>query len=479
MIPGEEPVSEYAHILKDYLQKRDKADLIHLLQFGSKFVEEDIGPERILAIHLEVVRDMMKELPTIWRPPLVATTFECLSKSLTSYSVASKQAHQAVQAAEEKLQRIFESVTEGITVTDLNGVIIAASGRILEIHGVGSKDEILGKSALEFIAQHDHQRAMLNIQKALEEGSVRNIEYSLLKTDGSQFPGELSTSVLKDPSGNPVGFIAITRDITERKQAEEVKKYIEQLEQEKVRLQEVDRLKSVFLASVGHELRTPLNSIIGFTSRVLQGMAGEVNEEQRKQLSIVKNSTSNLLSLINDILDISKIEAGKTELSLEEFSLNDVVGEVVETLSPTVSEKGLELLTEVPEGIILFSDRRRVKQVLMNLASNAVEFTDQGSVKIAARVPGDGNLEIRVIDTGIGIRKEDMDKLFQPFQQIYVSPTKKYEGTGLGLYLCKKLTDLLGGDISVRSEYGRRSEFTITMPLQYKGKQGNKESAGG
>jgi len=253
----------------------------------------------------------------------------------------------------------------------------------------------------------------------------------------------------------------------------------EQLEQANVRLQEMDRLKSVFLASTSHELRTPLNSIIGFTGIILQGMSGEVNEEQRKQLTMVKNSASHLLSLINDVLDISKIESGRVELSPEEFSLDDLVREVVEPLSPTASKKGLELMTEVPAGITLFNDKRRVKQVLMNLVSNAVKFTNQGSVKITARVPGEDNLEVRVIDTGVGIKKEDMDKLFQPFQQIDVSPTKKSEGTGLGLHLSKKLADLLSGDISAKSEYGRGSEFTFTMPLRYEEEQRNEASAGG
>jgi len=257
-------------------------------------------------------------------------------------------------------------------------------------------------------------------------------------------------------------------EVTQRKQAQEaLKKYAEQLEKVNIRLQEIDRLKSIFLASMSHELRTPLNSIIGFTGIILQGMSGEVNEEQRKQLTMVKNSASHLLSLINDVLDISKIEAGRVELSPEEFSLDDLVREVVENFSPTVSEKGLEVLTEVPEGITLFSDKRRVKQVLMNLVSNAVKFTDQGSVRIAARVPGDENLEVRVIDTGVGIKKEDMDKLFHPFQQIDVSLTKKHGGTGLGLHLTKRLATLMGGDISAKSEYGRGSEFSFTMPLEY------------
>ncbi len=249
-----------------------------------------------------------------------------------------------------------------------------------------------------------------------------------------------------------------------------------ELEQANIRLQEMDRLKSVFLASMSHELRTPLNSIIGFTGIMLQGMAGEVNEEQRKQLTMVENSASHLLSLINDVLDISKVEAGKVELSLEEFRLDGIAGEVVETLSPAANEKGLELVTEVPDGVMLFSDRRRMKQVLMNLAVNAVKFTDQGNVTIAARVPGDENLEIRVTDTGMGIKKEHMDKLFQPFPQIDVSLNKRHEGTGLGLHLSKKLVNLLGGDISAKSEYGRGSEFTFTIPLRYN-KEGSKSES--
>jgi len=273
-------------------------------------------------------------------------------------------------------------------------------------------------------------------------------------------------------SGVVLGTRRLTRGELKRKQAEEdVKKYAEQLEQTNIRLQELDRLKSVFLASMSHELRTPLNSIIGFTGIILQGMSGEVNERQREQLTVVKKNANHLLSLINDILDISRIEAGRVVLSFEEFGLDDVVREVVETVSPTANQKGLELLTEVPEGITLFTDRRRVKQVLVNLGGNAVKFTDQGSIKIAARVLGDDNLEVRVIDTGIGIKKEDMDKLFQPFQQIDVSLTKKHEGTGLGLYLSKRLAALLGGDISAKSEYGTGSEFTFTLPLQYKEEQ--------
>lgn len=285
------------------------------------------------------------------------------------------------------------------------------------------------------------------------------------------------------------GIMAL-RTRTERKRAEEeLRKHREhleelvkertseleektaELERANIHLQEADRLKSVFLASMSHELRTPLNSIIGFTGIILMGMVGEISEEQRKQLTMVKNSANHLLSLINDLLDIAKIESGRAELSLEEFRLDDVAREVVETFSPAVSEKGLELLTEMPAGITPFSDRRRMKQVLMNLVGNAIKFTDQGRVKIAARVLREKNLEISITDTGMGIKKEDMNKLFQPFQQIDMSLTKARKGTGLGLHLTKKLAALLGGAIAAKSEYGKGSEFTFTIPLDYEEEQ--------
>ena len=239
-----------------------------------------------------------------------------------------------------------------------------------------------------------------------------------------------------------------------------------ELEQANLQLQEADRLKSVFLASMSHELRTPLTSIIGFTGTMLLGMAGEVNEEQRKQLMMVKTSAGHLLDLINDLLDISRVEAGRVGLSLESFKIGDVVREVAEVCLPMTNEKGLDLLTEVPEDIMLFTDRRRTKQILMNLASNAVKFTDRGSVKITARLSADRMLEVQISDTGIGIRKDNMGKLFRPFQQLDMSLPKQQGGTGLGLYLCKKLADLLGGDVWAKSEYGTGSEFGLVLPLK-------------
>ncbi|MFZ7102557.1 MAG: sensor histidine kinase [Peptococcaceae bacterium] len=250
------------------------------------------------------------------------------------------------------------------------------------------------------------------------------------------------------------------------------------LNEANIRLQEMDRLKSVFLASMSHELRTPLNSIIGFTGIMLMDMAGELNDEQRRQLTMVKNSASHLLSLINDVLDISKIEAGKIEILLEEFSLDDIVREVIEYITPMAAAKRLEVTAELSKGVVIYSDRRRVKQVLINLMSNAVKFTEQGSVKLNGFLQEDGVLKISVIDTGRGIKQEDISKLFQPFQRIDMSASKSYtEGTGLGLYLTRNIADLLKGDIRATSEYGKGSVFIFTLPIKYEGECGDEDSS--
>ncbi len=254
----------------------------------------------------------------------------------------------------------------------------------------------------------------------------------------------------------------------ERKQAED------DLRKHREHLEEMSRHKSQFLANMSHELRTPLNSIIGFTKLIMDGLEGDINEEQGKDLYTVYTSSQHLLELINDLLDLSRIEAGKVVLSYETFTISDLLSEVIPGMEQLAREKGLTLTYSlVPDIGNLYADKAKTKQALINILGNAVKFTDQGSVKIAARVPGDDNLEVRVIDAGVGIKKEDIDKLFLPFQQLDVSLTKKHEGTGLGLHLTKRLVALLRGDISARSEYGRGSEFTFTIPLRYN-KEGSK-----
>lgn len=227
-----------------------------------------------------------------------------------------------------------------------------------------------------------------------------------------------------------------------------------------------DRLKSAFLATMSHELRTPLNSIIGFTGILIQRMGGPLTDEQDKQLKMVYNSAKHLLDLINDVLDISKIEAEQLNVVSETFSLSDSLEKVIKSAKPLADKKGIELsLSSAPEVGSINSDCRRVEQILLNLISNAIKFTEQGFVRMNCRVEN-GKVIIAVEDSGIGIKPEDMEILFNAFQQIETGITRKYDGTGLGLSISKKLAHLLGGEITVESEWGVGSTFSLILPIE-------------
>ena len=277
-------------------------------------------------------------------------------------------------------------------------------------------------------------------------------------------------------AGSMADLVSLSLEVIQRQQAEadlreardnleiKVAERTRDLEQANERLQELDRLKSEFLATMSHELRTPLNSIIGFTGILRQGLAGPLNEEQLKQLGMVHFSARHLLGLINDLLDLSRIESGKMEVMAESFTLQDVVEEVAHSLAPTVLQKQLSFEThfDTPH-LTLHTDRKKVFQMLLNLANNAVKFTERGGVRIEIRsTPGE--VAIAVIDTGIGIRPESIAGLFQAFRQVDGSARRTFEGTGLGLYLCKKLSRMLGGRIQAESEFGAGSRFTLTLP---------------
>ncbi len=226
-----------------------------------------------------------------------------------------------------------------------------------------------------------------------------------------------------------------------------------------------NRTKSAFLASMSHELRTPLNSIIGFLGLVIAELSGPLNFEQQKQLRMANGSAQHLLNLINDILDISKIEAGELKVEYRTFDMVELVEQTCESLRPLAEEKGLPLEVEIsPEVAVLVSDRRRVSQILINLLNNAIKFTETGSVKVTCGVLAD-KLITSVSDTGIGIHEADLQNLFNPFQQIDTGTSRQYEGTGLGLSICQRILELLNGSIWVDSHFGKGSCFTFELPI--------------
>lgn len=255
---------------------------------------------------------------------------------------------------------------------------------------------------------------------------------------------------LADSTSIALENVALYRELTER--VEELK--------------EANRLKSQFLSNVSHELRTPLNAILGYTDLLIDGVYGQVKADQRTPLEGVRRNAGDLLRLINDVLDLTRIEAKKIEIRAEKIDLIALLQEIFIDIQPILEQKSLALWLDIPEGLpSLESDRAKVRQILGNLLSNAAKFTEEGKVMVSAEaVPQRGGVEIIVRDTGIGIPKEELPKIFDRFHQVDGSATREFGGVGLGLSIVKELVGLLGGEIRVESEVGKGSTFTVFLP---------------
>ena len=317
-------------------------------------------------------------------------------------------------------------------------------------------------------------------RRTLDDGATyADEEVVRLRRDGAPVDVSVSTAPLRDADGTVIGSLAMWVDITDRRHAqEEVLRLNQELEarvaertaaltESNRQLELATRAKSAFLATMSHELRTPLNSIIGFSSILREQMAGPLNEEQAKQLDIVHQSARHLLALINGVLTLSKVEAGREELVMTEFDLDEAVAVEVERVRPLAARKGLALSLK-PSGIAapMRSDRTKLGQVLLNLLSNAIKFTESGSVEVTVAVEG-GVVRVAVRDTGRGIEPRDVDRIFEDFYQVPSSPGEQDGGTGLGLPLSRRLAQLLRGTIEVRSVLGEGSEFTLAIPLDF------------
>jgi signal transduction histidine kinase len=241
---------------------------------------------------------------------------------------------------------------------------------------------------------------------------------------------------------------------------------VNKLKENNLQLERANRLKSEFLASVSHELRTPMNAIIGYTKLMLDGLDGDLTEQQTADLERVVQAADNLLGLINGLLDLAKIEAGKMELNLEEVDVAVVIDDVMDLVHPSADAKSLSIRAEVPAALpTAWADRARVRQVLVNLIANAVKFTEHGGVTIRASVV-DGWITMAVVDTGVGISPEAQTYIFEEFRQADASTTRRYGGTGLGLAISRRLIALHGGRIWVESTVGVGSSFLFTLPVR-------------
>jgi signal transduction histidine kinase len=241
----------------------------------------------------------------------------------------------------------------------------------------------------------------------------------------------------------------------------------ELLRRSHIEIEQASALKSQFLANMSHEFRTPLNAIMGYTSMLLKGVAGELTPPQRRQMARVDSNAHHLLSIINDILDISRIEAGKMPLTLGEFDLPGLVTEVAAEVEPLIARSRLTVSSVLDQDLpVMVSDRQKVKQIMINLLTNALKFTPEGSVRVlASHAEERGEVTIAVEDTGIGIAEEDLEKVFEDFRQADNSPTREYGGAGLGLAICRRLAGMLDGQLTVNSKLGSGSTFTLVLPL--------------
>ncbi|HSD09600.1 MAG TPA: ATP-binding protein, partial [Candidatus Binatia bacterium] len=375
------------------------------------------------------------------------------------YAIQRKLAEEATDHSLSLLQATLESIADGIVVIDQSRTIVHYNQRFTEMWSVprsllDAKDGT-GLLALMIPQVADPQRLRRPLEKILGEEEQG---YDLLEFfDGRIYERLSIPHVLK---GNVIGWVWSFRDVTERRHA------IEEMRRARQAAEAASRAKSKFLANLSHEIRTPLNTIVGITDLLADT---SVNTEQREYLEMLRRASGVLLGLVGDVLDLSKIEAGRIELQEAPFPLPELVNEVIQLLQPSAAKKGLDLtaiiLPEVPQTVV--GDRNRLRQILLNLLGNAIKFTEKGGV--TARVENDlvpGMILFTMIDTGIGIPAARLASVFEDFEQADPAIGRQYGGTGLGLGIAKRLVELMGGRLWVESEPGRGSRFHFTARLE-------------
>ncbi len=368
-----------------------------------------------------------------------------------------------LHAAEDKYRTMIENSNDMIWMLDRLGNFTFFNKRAEEISGHRMEDWI-GKSFAPLIMPADLPRIKQVFYETITGKSVQ-YEVNVFKKDGTIMGLSVNTAPVFE-NGEVVGTVSFGRDITEFKHAE-----ILRIENERLNL--ANQAKSEFLAIMSHELRTPLNAVIGFSELMKAKKSGDLNDKQERYMDNILTSSKDLLVLINGILDLTRVEAGKIELAIEKIALHDAINETLNLLKVTAGKRNVIFKKEIdPQLDYIEADRQRFKQILVNLVGNAVKFSKQEGGIVTVTAKKEENMaKISVSDTGIGIKEEAMGKLFQPFLQLDMSFSRKYGGTGLGLAISKQLVELHGGKIRAESRYGEGSTFTFSLPLRSKGRK--------
>ncbi len=392
-----------------------------------------------------------------------------------------------VRAERDRLDLIIDSVADPILVADPGGTMILMNAPAERLFTIPPRAP--GGVAQRVRANDAHFSSFVaNLYLAVDELRWRGDIGLVDPVTGAPLPVEAVSGKIVSERGELIAIATILHDRTEEMEKArlyaELKRASEQLQQrvheatselvrqnellrrQHIELEQASALKTQFLANMSHEFRTPLNAILGYTSMLLQGVSGPMLPPQRKNLDRVESNARHLLAIINDILDIARIEAGRMPLHPSEFRVPDLVREVVAEVEPLIARSGLTVETDLdPRVTEVRSDRQKLKQIVLNLLTNALKFTPSGSVRVAARSVPDGDaVAIAVHDTGIGISPEDQERVFEDFRQADNSPTRQYGGAGLGLAICRRLAAMLGGQITLTSALGRGSTFTLLFP---------------
>ena len=388
---------------------------------------------------------------------------------------------QNLAQAAEALRRqaeLLDLAHDAILVREQSGAIRFWNQGAERLYG-WPREQALGRMSHELL-QTRFPNGFQSVLNAVARTGLWEGELAHTRRDGSSVT-VLSRWAQRRTESGSLEIVEINQDISARKNMERAEAKFRQLlesnaternefertlREKNVALEKANAAKDLFLSSMSHELHTPLNAVIGFAGTLLMRLAGPLNEEQERQLRRIQAGGKHLLSLVDDLLDLAKIESGKVELQLRETSCQEVLGEVVSVLRPAAEAKSLDFETHFPDRpLTIKTDRRAPSQILLHLGNNAIKFTPQGSVRVEVSewaANGQSGAAVRVVDTGVGIKAEDQSKLFQGFERI--NPEARAVGAGIGLYLCRKLAGLIGGRIELESEYGKGSRFTLLIP---------------